>query len=80
VDTEKLFKNWKRLFTVKTPQQKRALHNRVKSNEQIEKSNQRRTTKLLKQQQRLAAAGIKYELTDFIPLKAMKKEDEKNVS
>ncbi|CAF3325650.1 unnamed protein product [Rotaria socialis] len=80
VDTEKLFKNWKRLFTVKTPQQKRALHNRVKSNEQIEKSNKRRTTKLLKQQQKLAAAGIKYELTDFIPLKAIQKEDEKNVS
>ncbi|CAF1006752.1 unnamed protein product [Rotaria sordida] len=76
-DTEKLFKNWKRLFTVKTPRQKRTLYNRIKSKEQIEKSNQRRAKKLLKQQEKLAAAGIKYELTDFIPLKSIKKEEEK---
>jgi RNA recognition motif-containing protein len=73
IDTEKLFRNWKRLFTVKTPKKKRALYNRLKSNEQTEKSNQRRAKKLLKQQDKLAAAGIKYDLTDFIPLKALKK-------
>jgi RNA recognition motif-containing protein len=75
IDTEKLFRNWKRLFTVKTPKQKRALYNRLKSNEQIEKSNQRRAKKLSKQQDKLAAAGIKYDLTDFIPLKALKKNE-----
>jgi len=75
IDTEKLFRNWKRLFTVKTPKQKRALYNRLKSNEQTEKSNQRRAKKLLKQQNKLAAAGIKYDLTDFIPLKALKKNE-----
>lgn len=74
IDTEKLFSNWKRLFTVKTPGQKRAMYNRLKSKEEIEKSHQRRTKKLLKQQERLAAAGIKYELTDFIPLKEIKKQ------
>lgn len=77
IDTEKLFKNWKRLFTVKTPKQKRALYNRPRSSEQIETSNRRRAKKLLKQQEKLAAAGIKYELTDFLPLKSMKKEEEK---
>jgi RNA recognition motif-containing protein len=76
IDTEKLFKNWKRVFTVKTPKQKRALYNRLKSDEQINKGNQRRAKKLLKQQNKLAAAGIKYDLTDFIPLKAMKKNEE----
>jgi RNA recognition motif-containing protein len=81
IDTEKLFQNWKRLFTVKTPKHKRALYNRLKSDEQIGKSNQRRAKKLLKQQNKLAAAGIKYDLTDFIPLKAMKKtEEEKSPS
>ncbi|CAF0909672.1 unnamed protein product [Rotaria sp. Silwood1] len=80
IDTEKLFKNWKRLFTVKTPKQKRALYNRIKSKEQIEKSNQRRAKKLLKQQEKLAAAGIKYELTDFIPLKLTKKKQEEEKS
>ena len=48
----------------------------LKSNEQIEKSNQRRAKKLLEQQNKLAAAGIKYDLTDFIPLKAIKKNEE----
>jgi len=76
IDTEKLFQNWKRLFTVKTPKQKRALYNRLKSNEQIKKGNQRRAKKLLKQQNKLTAAGIKYDLTDFIPLKATKKNEE----
>jgi nucleolar protein 15 len=76
IDTEKLFQNWKRLFTVKTPKQKRALYNRLKSNEQIEKGNQRRAKKLLKQQKKLTAAGIKYDLTDFIPLKLTKKNEE----
>ncbi|CAF2517695.1 unnamed protein product [Rotaria sp. Silwood2] len=80
IDTEKLFKNWKRLFTVKTPRQKRALYNRIKSKEQIEKSNKRRAKKLLKQQEKLTEAGIKYELTDFIPLKSIKKEEEKKTS
>ena len=75
IDTEKMFRNWKRVFTVKTPQQKRALYNRKKSEEQVDKSHQRRAKKLLKQQARLAAAGIKYELTDFIPLDAMKKRE-----
>jgi nucleolar protein 15 len=77
INTEKLFQNWKRLFTVKTPKQKRALYNRPKSDEQIEKSDKRRAKKLSKQQEKLAAAGIKYELTDFIPLNAMKKDEEK---
>jgi len=76
IDIEKLFQNWKRLFTVKTPKQKRALYNRLKSNEQIEKGNQRRAKKLLKQQKKLVAAGIKYDLTDFIPLKVTKKKEE----
>src|SRR5215475_14052393 len=78
IDTEKLFKNWKRLFTVKTPKQKRALYNRPRSDEQIEKGNQRRAKKLLQQQNKLAAAGIKYDLTDFIPLKATMKNEEKS--
>ena len=77
INTEKLFQNWKRLFTVKTPKQKRALYNRPKSAEQIEKSDKRRAKKLSKQQEKLAAAGIKYELTDFIPLNATKKVEEK---
>jgi nucleolar protein 15 len=77
INTEKLFQNWKRLFTVKTPKQKRASYNRLRSDEQIQKSNQRRAKKLTKQQEKLAAAGIKYELTDFIPLKAVKKDEEK---
>jgi RNA recognition motif-containing protein len=76
INIEKLFQNWKRLFTVKTPKQKRALYNRLQSDEQIEKGNQRRAKKLLKQQNKLAAAGIKYDLTDFIPLKAIKKNKE----
>ena len=76
IDTEKIFKNWKKLFTVKTPKQKRALYNRPKSDEQIEKGQTRRTKKLLKQQNKLAAAGIKYDLTDFIPLEAVKKSQE----
>jgi nucleolar protein 15 len=80
IDTDKLFKNWKRLFTVKTPKQKRALYNRLKSDEQITKSNQRRAKKLLKQQEKLNAVGIKYDLTDFIPLKAIKKDEEKKVT
>ena len=76
IDTEKLFLNWKRLFTVKTPKQKRALYNRLKSDDQMEKSSQRRAKKLRKQQDKLAAAGIKYDLTDFIPLKALKEKKE----
>lgn len=76
VDTEQLFKNWKRVFTVKTPRQKRAIYNRPKSDEQIEKSAQRRSRKLKKQQNKLAAAGIKYDLTDFIPLKAVQQTKE----
>ena len=76
IDTEKLFQHWKRLFTVKTPKQKRATYNRLKSKEQIDKSSQRRAKKILKQQDKLAAAGIKYDLTDFIPLKALKKKNE----
>ena len=76
IDTEKLFRNWKRLFTVKTPKQKRASHNRLRSQEQLDKSTQRRTKKLKKQQEKLAAAGIKYDLTDFIPLKSLKTNDE----
>ncbi|CAF1291976.1 unnamed protein product, partial [Adineta steineri] len=63
-----------------TPKQKRALYNRVKSDEQITKSNQRRAKKLLKQQDKLNAIGIKYQLTDFIPLKALKKDDEEKKS
>ena len=77
VDADQLFKNWKRIFTVQTPSQKRALYNRTRSEEQIDRSNQRRTKKLLAQQKKLAAAGIKYELTDFIPLKAMKEQEAK---
>lgn len=77
INTEKLFKNWKRLFTVKTPKQKRALYNRLKSDEQMKKGNQRRARKLLKQQDKLAAVGIKYDLTDFIPLEAVNKSKEK---
>ena len=69
VDSEKLFVNWKRLFNVRTPRIKRALYNRARSSEQLTRSEQRRTRKLLEQQQKLAAAGIKYELEDFIPLK-----------
>ena len=76
IDTEKLFQNWKRVFTVKTPKQKRASYNRLRSQEQMEKSTQRRTKKLKKQQEKLAAAGIKYDLTDFIPLKSLKTNDE----
>lgn len=72
IDTDKLFQNWKRIFTVKTPTQKRARYNRPKSAEQIEKTAKRRSKKLAKQQEKLAAAGIKYDLTDFIPLKAVK--------
>ena len=70
-----VLKRFKRLFTVKTPKQKRALYNRLQSDEQIEKGNQRRAKKLLKQQNKLAAAGIKYDLTDFIPLKAIKEKE-----
>jgi nucleolar protein 15 len=75
IDTDKLFQNWKRIFSVKTPRQKRVSYNRIKSNEQADKSNQRRAKKLLKQQEKLAAAGIKYDLTDFIPLKAIKEKE-----
>lgn len=78
IDVDKLFRNWKRVFTVKTPSQKRALYNRNRSEEQLQRSNQRRAKKLLAQQQKLAAAGIKYELTDFIPLKAMKEQEAKS--
>ena len=78
VDTEKLFKNWKRLPIVKTSRQKRALHNRIKSSKQIKRSNQRRSRKLLKKQEKLAAAGVIYELTDFIPLDTAKKSEEKS--
>ncbi|CAF0883817.1 unnamed protein product [Adineta steineri] len=80
IDTDKLFQNWKKIFSVKTPKQKRALYNRVKSDEQITKSNQRRAKKLLKQQDKLNSIGIKYELTDFIPLEALKKGDEEKKS
>lgn len=80
IDTDKLFQNWKRVFTVKTPKQKRASHNRLRSQEQLEKSNQRRTKKMKKQQEKLAAAGIKYDLTDFIPLKALKTKDQEKSS
>ncbi|CAF1087110.1 unnamed protein product [Adineta ricciae] len=80
IDTDKLFQNWKRIFTVKTPKQKRALYNRLKSDEQLAKSTQRRARKLLKQQEKLNAAGIKYELTDFIPLNALKKDKENKSS
>lgn len=73
VDSDKLFKNWKRIFAVQTPKQKRAVYNRLRSDEQITKSNQRRAKKLLKQQEKLDAAGIKYELTDFIPVEPAKK-------
>lgn len=77
IDPEKLFRNWKRIFNVATPSQKRARYNRNRSDDEIDRSNQRRTKKLLAQQKKLAAAGIKYELTDFIPLKAMKEQEEK---
>lgn len=80
MDTEKLFQNWKRLFTIKTPRQKRVLYNRPKSDEQKTKSNERRARKLQKQQQKLAAAGIKYDLTDFIPLSVVQKTTEKKSS
>ncbi|UJR30292.1 hypothetical protein I4U23_017830 [Adineta vaga] len=80
MDTEKLFENWKRVFTVKTPKQKRVSYNRLKSDEQMTKSNQRRAKKLLKQQAKLNAAGIKYELTDFIPLSALKQDKENKSS
>lgn len=74
VDSEKLFLNWKRLFNVRTPRVKRALYNRERSSEQLTKTDQRRTRKLLEQQQKLAAAGIQYELADFIPLKEEKEK------
>lgn len=77
LDTEKLFDKWKRLFRVKTPSQKRAAFNRKRSEKQIERSQKRRAIKLLKQQEKLAAAGIEYELKDFIPLKQSKSEKQK---
>lgn len=76
IDSEQLFRNWKRVFTVKTPKQKRASYNQLRSEEQIDKSEQRRARKLKQQQKKLAAAGIKYDLTDFIPLKSLKTKTE----
>lgn len=80
IDSEQLFRNWKRVFTVKTPKQKRASYNRLRSEEQLEKSEQRRSRRLKQQQKKLAAAGIKYDLTDFIPLKSSKTKKEEKTS